>query len=224
MLCKDTQCTKDVTHMATLLPSSMPSDRHAAYYGKAFLYVHLDNQHMGGYNTVGVWQHGGDAQAFVMAEMTRRASPLVINQSIWKLIRGVSFPLATTMHATVEFPTIRTPLLTYRLTLQSDKWRQDGFAPMVQQNIGGESKYHVGLNPLSPSVDINFYAVADHLQLQFWKPHDLQAHLKIDWYGSIGKCVLRYGPSILNYMFVMALVALVNGMPSVPLLFFYGSR
>ncbi|KAI9494900.1 PGAP1-like protein-domain-containing protein [Zychaea mexicana] len=223
VLCKDSKCTTDVTHKSVLVPSSTPADHHSAYRGNAFWFLELKNHQMQGYDSVGVWEQGDDDQTFVVAEMNTEATQ-VITESIWDMAihGGISFELSPPQQpqpffSTVQFPAIYNPLLAYKLTFwtqgQEDNSDDVGFAPIIQQNMGGESKFHVGLKQKNVSVEINFYASgeADSLQLRFWKLREVHnAHLQIDWYGSLGKSVLRYGPSIPTSMFIVALVVLIN--------------
>ena len=247
ILCKGSKCITDVTPMAKLLPSSTSGDRHAAYHGKdGFRFLHLEQQrHMQNYDHVGVWQHGkNNPQTFIVAKLGQESTTnIVIDKSNWDLFTkgGVSFDITgSQLYMAVQFPKLRNPLLTYKLTLQWTKGlndrqevQEDVFAPIVQQNMGGESKYHVGLDGNNISIDINFHASGERdnddkrkfLQLQFWKlPGNIHgsARLQIDWYGSLGKCVLRYGPSVVMFTFIMALDVVANGSVSVIVFFCFG--
>ncbi|KAI7858243.1 PGAP1-like protein-domain-containing protein [Circinella umbellata] len=230
-LCKGSKCITDITSMIKLLPSSTSGDRHAAYHGKPpFRVLHLEQQYMEDYDHVGVWQYEKDnPETFIAAKIEQEATTnIIVNKSNWDLVahNGVSFNItAPQLYMTVQFPKISNPLLSYKLTLEwikdsSDHQEEQGyvFAPIIQQNIGGESKYHVGLDEDNVSIDINFHASGDDndtnfLQLQFWKlPGNVhgRAHLQIDWYGSLGKIVLRYGPSVVMFSFITALVVAAN--------------
>ncbi|KAI9248590.1 PGAP1-like protein-domain-containing protein [Phascolomyces articulosus] len=229
-LCKDSKCTVDVTHLAKLLPSSLPTGHHPAYHGKASWFLELNHKQMQGYDNVGVWEYGNDPQTFITATMNQ-PSTTVIDKSIWEIATtqgGVSFQLPSQqLYSTIQFLAIHHPLLTYKLTVQWTEYSEyydkqknednDKFAPMIEQKIGDESKYHVGLIGNDVSIDVNFYGSGDSgefLQFNFWKLPEAvhgRATLNIDWYGSLGKCVLRYGPSIVTSMFIMAMVVSVNG-------------
>lgn len=130
------------------------------------------------------------------------------------MMKGVSIPISGKLYSTISFPAIRQPLLAYQVTLTcSDQCdTQPLFAPLVQQTFGDESKFHVGLIGKERSViDINFYAdpAMDHsLELRVWTPYPIHVQLAVDWYGSIGKCILRAGPAIVVYIFVITLMVL----------------
>ncbi|KAI8060168.1 PGAP1-like protein-domain-containing protein [Gongronella butleri] len=122
-----------------------------------------------------------------------------------------------------QFPRVRHPFIAYRLNVDI----HDPSPLVVQQQVGRDVKFHV-LTPGSDGnvmdVDIHFHRVPsrvhgleddenDHLALTFWSTganQDWNAKLAIDWYGSLGRCVLRFGPSVPMALFVIAMTLLMH--------------
>lgn len=112
--------------------------------------------------------------------------------------------------SSVALRTLNSPLMAYHLRLHIEGCPSRFFAPFMQQRIGqeGESKFHVGLKH-EASLPLTFHtdpwAKENILRLTFWKEpcQEISAHVRIDWYGSAGKSLLRYGPSIPIYLFVI---------------------
>jgi hypothetical protein len=112
--------------------------------------------------------------------------------------------LATDYH----LPSIISPLVAFKLVMHNTSKP----APLVRQVFAGESKFHI----LKKNADIHFhrgpYSEKDGLLLTVWPNNDddLILHLQLDWYGSLGKCVLRLGPAIPMCLFIVSLSYLAH--------------
>lgn len=108
------------------------------------------------------------------------------------------------MHTHISVPSVFHPALALRVHVSLPATQK--FKPILQQTLGdqGESKYFV-VNGNS-TLDISFHAdptpnPTKYLHLHVWRQGPMQLHVKIDWYGSLGKSLLRYGPCIVIYTF-----------------------
>lgn len=85
----------------------------------------------------------------------------------------------------------------------------------MQQTINGkEQKYFRGLEE-GTSDRITFHQEEnnDHkgLSLQFFMDSEaIDVSLKLDWYGTLGRCVLRYGSITILFFWSISLIVLLS--------------
>lgn len=111
-----------------------------------------------------------------------------------------------------HFPSISSPLLAFKLVMHNTS-----MAHLVRQEFAGESKFHIIKN----TADIHFHRgpvpTTDGLLLTVWPNNDgMILQLRLDWYGSLGKCVLRLGPAIPMCLFTVSLSFLAHQLSAVP--------
>ncbi|ORZ11221.1 PGAP1-like protein-domain-containing protein [Absidia repens] len=124
-----------------------------------------------------------------------------------------------------HFPEIKSPLLAFKLSVVgnsssffSKPSSSKTYQPLVKQSFYGESKFHILSNDqISAPIHLhrgqplngNDKDSTDGLILTVWPlSHDhgpIHLLLKLDWYGSIGKSVLRLGPALPMCLFVVTL-------------------
>lgn len=86
---------------------------------------------------------------------------------------------------------------------------------MMQQAINDrELKYYRGLESgVSDRITFHQEAADGHqgLSLQFFSDgQSLDIELKIDWYGTLGRCVLRYGSILVVFFWMVSLIVLLT--------------
>ncbi|KAL9553665.1 hypothetical protein PS6_003807 [Mucor atramentarius] len=141
-------------------------------------------------------------------------TPTVHGNSIWSIIRKrVSFTVDP--HSTTHvFPLIRNSLFAFDVKVAS--LAGSGlYKPMMKQTINNlEIKYYRHLEA-NQSYRITFHQEidTDHqgLSLQFFTDRQsMDIEIKLDWYGTLGRCVLRYGAILVNFFWVSSLIILMT--------------
>lgn len=84
---------------------------------------------------------------------------------------------------------------------------------MMQQSInGGELKYYRGLEErVSDRITFHRDISVDNqgLSLQFYLDNQiLDIDITIDWYATLGRSILRYGPIMSTFLWMITLVVL----------------
>lgn len=83
---------------------------------------------------------------------------------------------------------------------------------MMEQRINNKPiKYYRGLEE-NVSNRITFPQDKQYgLSLVFFTDNqDIKVQIKFDWYGTLGRCVLRYGAIIANYFWITTLIVLLT--------------
>ncbi|KAL9537639.1 hypothetical protein MBANPS3_011598 [Mucor bainieri] len=174
-----------------------------------FRLLHIDTV---GSSSIGIVQHCQmSAGSFIQQYYN---TPTVHDASVWSIIRNNGISFTVDPHYTAHvFPLIRNALFAFdvKVTLLTG---QGLYKPMMKQMINnGEIKYHRHLEA-NQSDRITFHQEmgTDHqgLSLQFFTDRQLLSiKLKLDWYGTLGRCVLRYGAILANFLWVSSLLVLM---------------
>lgn len=138
----------------------------------------------------------------------------VHNKSVWSiLLNGFSFQVDPE-NTTHVFPFIRNSLFAFDVNVIS-MTGQGLYKPMMKQMINHlEIKYYRGLEA-GQSDRITFHREidTDHhgLSLQFFTDRQsMEIEIRLDWYGTLGRCVLRYGAILVNLLWVSSLIILLT--------------
>ncbi|KAI8089198.1 PGAP1-like protein-domain-containing protein [Halteromyces radiatus] len=126
-----------------------------------------------------------------------------------------------TLASVYHFPVIDSSLLSFKLHVTKSQQVSNTsmttsfyHKPLIQQYFYGEYKFHIIDNETPAALHFhrsplfnNNETASNGLVLTVWTidGQDLQLRLILDWYGTIGKCVLRLGPVLPMYLFVVAL-------------------
>lgn len=202
-----------------LLPASTTSTRNPFYLEgedpiRPFSYIQYDLEDLWEYNFIAVVDRAtSQVPGFVLAEFSDRAAIQKIYSTnlLHIAMLGLSFslPADRAMAVDIKLPALISSLLAFRLEIGSQQCqgRRSLFAPLVRQYLDRpyESKYFV--NAKLASVSLHGVApyvppplepkVGDSgLGLQIWSDPScdsvLQAKLRIDLLGSLGKLYMRY--------------------------------
>ncbi|CEP07975.1 hypothetical protein [Parasitella parasitica] len=139
---------------------------------------------------------------------------IVHNTTVWSImIHGFAFQVDSnsTIHV---FPFIRNSLFAFDLKIISMEG-QGLYKPMMKQTINNlEAKFYRHLEA-NQSDRITFHQEMnlDHhgLSLQFFTDRQLMViEIRLDWYGTLGRCVLRYGAVLVNFLWVSSLIILMT--------------
>lgn len=89
------------------------------------------------------------------------------------------------------------------------------FKPIMQQAINNrELIYYRGLEQgVSDRITFHQELNDNHqgLSLRFFMDNQtLDIYISIDWYGTLGRCVLRYGSIVILFLWVISLVVLLS--------------
>ncbi|KAI9481388.1 MAG: PGAP1-like protein-domain-containing protein [Benjaminiella poitrasii] len=143
--------------------------------------------------------------------------PVRHTQSIWDIMwNGLSFD-ADSFYSVHEFPLIHNSLFAFDINVISIKsLKKDAvmYKPMMQQMMHKqEIKYYRGLeNGVSDRITFHQENTATKdggLSLRFFTDNQkLQIRFKLDWYGTLGRCVLRYGAVLANFLWISTLALL----------------
>ncbi|KAI7878366.1 PGAP1-like protein-domain-containing protein [Mucor mucedo] len=169
---------------------------------------------------VGVIDHGGDGildgdnQVFLTGQAISD-KPVVHTSSIFDIgLRGLHFHVDS-FNTTHVFPFIKNTLFAFDVHVESINGQERLFKPFMQQAINNrEIVYHRGLEQ-GISDRITFHQDLDKnhqgLSLRFFMDEQtLDIQLSIDWYGTVGRCVLRYGSIMVLFFWVISLVVLLS--------------
>ncbi|KAI8338597.1 PGAP1-like protein-domain-containing protein [Chlamydoabsidia padenii] len=142
------------------------------------------------------------------------------NPSLFDLaFGGGSLLEVDTLGTILQFPDIDSPLLAFKLSMISRSSPNTATVDplLIRQAFYGESKFHIlGPDTFAP---IHLHrgpddgsSSKDGLILTIWSSHDetVQLLLELDWYGSVGKSVLRLGPVIPMCLFLVSLSFLAH--------------
>lgn len=119
-------------------------------------------------------------------------------------------------HTLHTFPFIQNSLFAFDLKVISINETEEAlFKPMMQQAINGkELKYFRGLETgISDRISFHQQKSLEHdgLSLQFFMDSEaMDVSLKVDWYGTLGRCVLRYGSIMILFFWAISLVVLLS--------------
>lgn len=120
-------------------------------------------------------------------------------------------------HSSHVFPFIRNSLFALDvkvLTINNTNGKAS-FKPMMQQAINGkELKYYRGLAE-GVSDRITFHEEPSlsnsGLSLSFFIENEsMDISIQVDWYGTLGRTVLRYGILIVSYFWMVTLVVVLS--------------
>lgn len=117
-------------------------------------------------------------------------------------------------HPVHSFPFLRNSLFAFDIKIDLINGAEKSlFKPMMQQSIGeSEIKYFRGLE-MGVSDRITFHQELDRkgLQLRFFMDNEvMDVSIKVDWYGTLGRCVLRYGSIMVLFFWTISLVVLLS--------------
>ncbi|KAK4514962.1 uncharacterized protein ATC70_002569 [Mucor velutinosus] len=141
-------------------------------------------------------------------------TPTIHKNSVWSIMRSGVFFTVDPLHATHVFPLIRNSLFAFDVKVAS-LTGQGLYKPMMKQTINNvETKYYRHLEA-NQSERITFHQEVDTnhqgLLLQFFTDRQaMDIEIKLDWYGTLGRCVLRYGAILANFLWVSSLMILLT--------------
>lgn len=120
-----------------------------------------------------------------------------------------------TFNTTHVFPFIKNSLFAIDIHVSSIDGTHELFKPVMQQAINNrELKYYRGLEQgVSDRITFHQELNENHqgLSLRFFMDSQtLDIDMKIDWYGTLGRCVLRYGSIMVLFLWVISLVVLLS--------------
>ncbi|CEI91944.1 hypothetical protein RMCBS344292_06220 [Rhizopus microsporus] len=112
------------------------------------------------------------------------------------------------------FPQLRSSLFAYDLHLKSSKPGAGLIPLMVRQTVNGqEPKYYRQIKE-NESVRITFHqatGAGEGLAFSFYTDNQaMELVMRFDWYATLGRCLLRYGSVMLNFMYVCTLIILIT--------------
>ncbi|GAA5797204.1 hypothetical protein HPULCUR_002584 [Helicostylum pulchrum] len=175
-----------------------------------------------GFKYIGVIDHGGekildgDNEVFLIGRSVSD-KPVVHPYHVWVLIDigygGISIHIDKE-HPVHSFPFIRNSLFAFDIKIDLINGTEKSlFKPMMQQSIGdSEVKYFRGLE-IGVSDRITFHQELDRkgLQLRFFMDNEvLDISIKVDWYATLGRCVLRYGSIMVLFFWAISFVVLLS--------------
>ncbi|KAI8370077.1 PGAP1-like protein-domain-containing protein [Choanephora cucurbitarum] len=150
---------------------------------------------------------------FVIAYSDQK-QPKAHNNGVWDIIwSGLMFDVsfAQPLHA---FPYLKNSLFAFDIQVISIKGNNDPlFPPMMKQTSNQhEIRFYRDLRE-GVSDRITFHqptsANANGLLLEFFvDSQSLTVQIRLDWYGTLGRCVLRYGILVLHFFRVIACTVL----------------
>lgn len=204
--CHDESNCKYIVPQVTVLPSASAVD--SLIDSVPFRLLSIDN----GGNSIGIIQHCQmPADTFMQVY---HDTPTVHDISAWRIMqRGISFTVDS-HHTTHVFPLVRNALFAFDVKVSSLAG-QGLYKPMMKQMTNnGEIKYYRHLEA-NQSDRITFHQEmgTDHqgLSLQFFTDRQsLIIDIKLDWYGTLGRCVLRYGAILASFLWVSSLMILMS--------------
>ncbi|CEG81595.1 hypothetical protein RMATCC62417_15779 [Rhizopus microsporus] len=111
------------------------------------------------------------------------------------------------------FPRLRSSLFAYDLYLKSSKPGAGLIPLMVRQTVNGqEPKYYRQMKE-NESVRATFHqatGAGEGLAFSFYTDNQtMELVMRFDWYATLGRCLLRYGSVMLNFMYVCTLIMLI---------------
>lgn len=133
------------------------------------------------------------------------------------MLKGLAIDVDT-YHSSLVFPHIRNSLFALDVQIVSVVNKSDReplYKPMMKQQINNqEIKYYRGLE-VGTSDRITFHQEPSSghkgLLIEFFSDDQaLQVKITFDWYGTMGRCVLRYGAILVNFFWVFTLLVLLT--------------
>jgi pimeloyl-ACP methyl ester carboxylesterase len=136
------------------------------------------------------------------------------NKSVWNIMLNGFYFRVNPENTTHVFPFIRNSLFAFDVNVIS-MTGQGLYKPMMKQMINDlEIKYYRRLEA-GQSDRITFHQEIDidhhGLSLQFFTDRQsMEIEIRLDWYGTLGRCVLRYGAILVNLLWVSSLIILLT--------------
>jgi hypothetical protein len=133
------------------------------------------------------------------------------------MIKGLTIDVDT-YHSSFVFPHIQNSLFALDVQIVSVNNQSDRvplYKPMMKQQTNNqETKYYRGLEAgISDRITFHQEPGTGHegLSLVFFLDNQsLQIKVKFDWYGTMGRCVLRYGAILMNFLWISTLLVLLT--------------
>ena len=196
------------------LPTSNRQSKNAFDQTPPFTFLQYDLQELQGYQFVAIVDKSTEIHdGWLHAEFNEHVdSQLQVNMSLpMLLLRGVNAELPSTrsLLTNIKIPAVQSSLLAYNLKIRQHGCHKDTelFTPLLRQYVDTphESKYFVNFK----EGDINLHGTAPFLppalpgeavnsgvSFQIWSDptckSSLEFRLRPDWFGSLGKLVIRY--------------------------------
>ncbi|CAG8664211.1 24755_t:CDS:10, partial [Dentiscutata erythropus] len=216
-----------VSNEASLVPASK-SDIKNIMHDKSFNFLKLKVKELGDYQYIAIMFQKELVNGFLIGEFfDERISLMDINTSMKDLLMdGIhidAFPEHIALVSTLRIPVIDSSLLTYKMSVRRTGCvDQQIFAPFLRQSISAmyESKFMVNVD----DSNLNIHGQAPFvtpvsapnsrrgLELQFWMDPTcstpLSIDIELDWYGSLGKIVMRFQMVAAAFPFIIAIMTL----------------
>ncbi|RIB09972.1 PGAP1-like protein [Gigaspora rosea] len=216
-----------ISNEASLVPASK-NDIKNIMHDKSFNFLNLKVKELGDYQYIAIMFQKELINGFLIGEFfDERISLMDINTSMKDLLMdGIhidAFPEHIALMSTLRIPVIDSSLLTYKMSVRRTGCvDQQIFAPFLRQSISTmyESKFMVNVG----DSDLNIHGQAPFvtpvsapntrrgLALQFWMDPTCSAPLsfdiELDWYGSLGKIVMRFQMVAAAFPFIIAIMTL----------------
>lgn len=129
------------------------------------------------------------------------------------ILNGYSFKV-NPYHSYHVFPAIFNSLFTFDFRIVSIEGNQHAqFKPMLEQQVNNKAiKYFRGLKTgVSNRLTVHQETQQQGLSLKIFTDNQaLEIQIKFDWYGTLGRCVLRYGAIIASYFWISTLLVLLT--------------
>ncbi|GAN01712.1 GPI inositol-deacylase [Mucor ambiguus] len=204
--CYDVNSCKYTMPQVTVLPSAFAD---SLIDSTTFRLLDIDTANS---SCIGIIQHC-QMPADTFMQMYQD-TPTVHENSVWSIIQsGVSFTVDS--HRTTHvFPLIRNSLFAFDVKVAS-LIGHGLYKPMMKQMINNvEIKYYRHLEA-NQSDRTTFHQEMDKahqgLSFQFFTDRQvMNIEIKLDWYGTLGRCVLRYGAILANFFWVSSLIILMT--------------
>ncbi|CAO3607334.1 unnamed protein product [Mucor hiemalis] len=223
VLCKGSDFTENACRNFNPRVVVLPSATAENLVGSTpYRLMKLNKEQKQGCDFIGIIDYGGhailDGENVVFLKGYRISeSPSVHNYSIWDMATKGAHIHVDQEHSSHVFPFIRNSLLALdvKVLAMYTSNRKPDFKPMMQQAINGkELKYYRGLEK-GMSDRITFHEEPSQnnagLSLKFYLDDEgLDISIHVDWYGTLGRTVLRYGIMIVSYFWMVTLVVVLS--------------
>lgn len=222
---------------AAILPASTrqaasPSTGRVGLRGETFSYLQFPLDEVNRYSYIAIVVHDGpEEKGFVVAEFYDEANVSEqLNVSMPELffdgIRIEAFPDQPSLMSKLWIPAIDSSLIAYKMHVRrvgcEGPQMESLFSTLVRQSIPYlyESKFFTNVETASISLHgsapfvtpVSGPHVRKGLELQFWTDPTcsvpLTVDIRMDYYGSLGKIVMRFRSALVAYPFVIVTFAL----------------
>ncbi|CAJ0837552.1 11526_t:CDS:10 [Entrophospora sp. SA101] len=217
-----------------LLPESTFESKNT-FSDKTFNFVKLKVKELGDYQYIVVMFDELNLmnKGFFIGEFYDESTTIMeINKVLMDGIHIDAFPEHNALVSNLKIPVIDSSLLTYKISIQrSGCDGQQHFAPFLRQSISSmyESKFFVNVNNIELNIhgrspfgagfnnnnngsnsNNSFIMNQKGLELQFWIdptcPSPLSIDIEFDFYGSLGKIVMRFQTVLAAFPFIIVII------------------